>query len=52
LHDRTSRRIAKAFRQQPHVNVVMVPYALHEPSDDVDRETEVRLETEGVSVTR
>jgi hypothetical protein len=52
LHDRTSRRIARAFRHQPHVNVVMVPYALHEPRDEADREAEVRVEREGASATR
>jgi amino acid transporter len=41
LHDRTSRRIAAAFRHQPHVNVVMVPYALreHESTGDDAPET-------------
>jgi amino acid transporter len=52
LHDRTSRRIAKAFRHQPHVNVVMVPYALHEPSDHAAPAAGLRLEREGVSATR
>ena len=30
LHDRTSRRIAKAFRRQPHVDVLVVPYHIQE----------------------
>jgi hypothetical protein len=28
LHDRTSRRIAKAFAEEPHVDVVIVPFQL------------------------
>ena len=28
LHDRTSRRIASAFAEEPHVDVVVVPYRL------------------------
>jgi hypothetical protein len=28
LHDRTSRRIARAFMHQPHIDVVIVPYHL------------------------
>jgi len=30
LHDRTSRRIAAAFAEEPHVDVVVVPYQLGE----------------------
>ena len=30
LHDRTSRRIARAFSEEPHVDVVIVPFHLHE----------------------
>jgi amino acid transporter len=30
LHDRTSRRIARAFMHQPHVDVVIVPFHLGE----------------------
>jgi amino acid transporter len=31
LHDRTSRRIARAFAHQPHVDVVIVPFHLGQP---------------------
>jgi amino acid transporter len=30
LHDRTSRRIARAFAEEPHVDVVIVPFQLGE----------------------
>jgi hypothetical protein len=30
LHDRSSRRIATAFADEPHVDVVIVPYHLGE----------------------
>jgi amino acid transporter len=33
LHDRTSRRIARAFAQSPHVDVVVVPFHLGEGRD-------------------
>jgi hypothetical protein len=32
LHDRTSRRIARAFAHQPHVDVVIVPFHIGEPA--------------------
>jgi len=35
LHDRTSRRIAKAFAEEPHVDVVIVPFQLGEDRPDV-----------------
>ena len=31
LHDRTSRRIARAFAHQPHVDVVIVPFHIGDP---------------------
>jgi hypothetical protein len=37
LHDRTSRRIARAFAEEAHVDVVVVPYVLGEGSDMLER---------------
>ena len=38
LHDRTSRRIARAFQQEAHVDVVVVPYHLGEEHEPEHRE--------------
>jgi amino acid transporter len=35
LHDRTSRRIARAFADEPHVDVVIVPFELGGSRDEV-----------------
>jgi hypothetical protein len=32
LHDRTSRRIARAFAQEAHVDVVVVPFSVGRPA--------------------
>jgi amino acid transporter len=46
LHDRTSRRIAHAFAEEPHVDVVIVPYHLGGGPDErsaVRREAPTRV---------
>ena len=46
LHDRTSRSIARSLQDEPHVDVVIVPYRLRK----IDRHHRARARTHSVSV--